>query len=59
MQEIYTDLRTLKDGTKFYVENGDWTGYVFSKNGEKHIHIDAINTDRKVTGNEDLIVKEI
>lgn len=52
--ESYTDLRTLPDGQRFHVNNGDWTGYVFSKDGEKYMHIDAIDENYKLTGNEDL-----
>ena len=57
--ENYTDLRTLADGTKFRVRNGDWTGYVFSKNTEKYMHIDETGEDRKLTGEEDLDIKII
>lgn len=52
--ESYTDLRTLPDGQRFHVENGDWTGYVFSKDGEKYIHVDATCRDWKLNGNEEL-----
>lgn len=55
----YIDLRTLEDGTRFHVINGEWTGYVFSQDNEKHIHIDATNKDKKLNGNEDLIIKII
>lgn len=53
----YTDLRTLEDGTKFYVVNGDWTGYVHSINNEKYMHIDKTNKDIKLKGTEDLEIK--
>ena len=52
--ESYTDLRTLPDGQRFHVENGDWTGYVFSKDGEKYIHVDATCREWKLSGNERL-----
>lgn len=54
--ESYTDLRTLPDGQRFHVENGDWTGYVFSKDGEKYMHVDATCRDWKLSGNEGLII---
>lgn len=53
----YTDLRTLSDGTEFRVRNGDWTGYVFSRNSEKYIHINKTGKDRRLTGQEDLDIK--
>lgn len=52
--ESYTDLRTLPDGQRFHVENGDWTGYVFSKDGEKYVHVDATCREWKLNGNEEL-----
>ena len=52
----YTDLRTLEDGTHFRVINGECTGYVFSINDEKYVHVDATNREYKITGNEDLII---
>jgi len=55
----YTDLRTLEDGTQFYVKNGRWTGYVFSLDGEKYMHINETDSNRKLTGKEDLIIKII
>lgn len=57
MTNEYIDLRTLKDGTRFLVENGNWTGYIFSLNGEKYMHIDETCRDVKLTGREDLIIE--
>ena len=55
----YTDLRRLKDGTRFYVKNGCWTGYIFSKNDMKYIHINKTGDEHKLNGKEDLIIKVI
>ena len=55
--EQYTDLRTLKDGTAFYVKNGHWTGYVFVKNGDKYMHIDETGQDKLLNGDEGLVIR--
>lgn len=52
-----TDLRNLPDGTWFRVANGQWDGYVFSQEGKKYMHIDAINEDRILTGREGLVLE--
>ena len=56
MCEKYTDLRTLPNGTKFRVENGNWYGYIFEKNGKKYIHINKTCEEFLVTGKEDLVI---
>ena len=53
----YADLRELADNTEFYVINGDWNGYVFSKNGAKFLHINETNADHQISGEEDLIIQ--
>jgi len=55
----YTDLRTLADDTRFEVQNGCWTGYVFSKDGVKYMHIDKTGQEVELNGKEDLIIKII
>ena len=57
MTNEYIDLRTLKNGTRFLVKNGNWTGYIFSLNGEKYMHIDETCRDVKLTGREELIIE--
>ena len=52
----YTDLRMLDDGTRFRVQNGNWIGSIFSKDGQKYMHIDETGVDKLLTGNEQLIV---
>ena len=53
---MYTDLRTLEPGTRFYVKNGDWTGFIFDRSGKKFMHIDFTGRDKELTGKEDLII---
>ena len=43
------DLRTLPDGTSFFVKNGAWFGSIFSKEGQKHVHVDEMNKDHLIT----------
>ena len=52
----YTDLRMLDDGTRFHVKNGGWIGSIFSKDGQKYMHIDETGADRLLTGDEQLII---
>ena len=53
----YTDLRTLEDGTAFYVVNGNWDGYIFVKDDKKYVHANTTGTDKEITGNEQLTIK--
>lgn len=43
------DLRTLPDGTSFFVKNGAWFGSIFSKEGQKYVHVDEMNKDHLIT----------
>ena len=52
----FADLNALEHGTRFYVKNGNWTGFVFVKDHKKYIHIDAANKDSLITGKESLII---
>lgn len=53
---MYTDLRTLKDGTVFRVENGAWKGVVFSKHGKKYVHVYDTGKNHLISGDENLII---
>lgn len=53
------DMRTLNNGIVFHVINGNWNGYIFSKNGKKYMHIYGLNDDRPLSGFEDLYIKII
>ncbi len=44
-----TDLRTLPDGTVFWVKNGAWGGKIFSKNGKKYVHVTDTNDDLPIS----------
>ena len=52
------DMRTLDDGTIFHVTNGNWDGYIFSKNDEKYMHIGHLDCkDVPLYGIEDLDIE--
>jgi predicted nucleotidyltransferase len=53
---MFTDLRELRDGTRFEVINGRWTGSIFSKDEKKYMHVDATNRDVPLNGSEQLSI---
>lgn len=47
---VWTDISTLKDGTDFYVHNGNWYGRIkVHKNGTKTLKIyEWLTSNRKI-----------
>ena len=55
-ESIYTDLRTLKIGTRFRVENGCWAGKIIVKDEIKCMHIYDTGEDVPISGREQLVI---
>ncbi len=45
----WIDLRTLPSGTEFWVVNGGWSGYIYTLNEEKYMHVNRTGADFKLT----------